>query len=234
MTRAPVNRGEPAKVKSYVKIAAVAVVLAAALALGFWGYVSHQTRALNNTVLALVQDSTSGLGEALGLLTAGAEARRKLEADFAALGANMEKLRAVDASWNEPLVRAADGYISEIHAMLRRQIAAHRSRDAVHADMKEIAEHLRGAAGRSSAWIRQALALKQRLETNFFNYRLAAGGLEKSLRSLREARAELGRLVAPDLVIEENALAAAAARWIESSAKLGEAVEKTRSLPEPR
>ena len=141
---------------------------------------------------------------------------------------------AADVSLNEPLVRAADGYISEVHALLRRQMAAHRSRDAVHSDMKELAEHLRGAAGRSSAWIRQALALKQRLETNFFDYRLAAGGLEKSLRSLREARTELGPLVAPDLIIEETALANAAVRWVESSEKLSQAVEKTRSLPEPR
>ena len=230
---APGNRDFPARVRSYARVAAIGAALMATLALGYRGYTAHQTRALNRSVLALVQDSTPRLREALSLLTAGAEARGKLEADFTALDGNLERLRAADASWNQPLVRSADGYIDEIHAMLRREIAAHRSRDAVYADMREIEEHLRGAAGRSSAWIPRALVLKQRLETDFFEYRLAAGGLEKSLRALREARTELWRLVAPEFLIEDDTLAGALPRWAGSAAKIGEAVERTRNLPEP-
>ena len=213
---------------------AIVAGLAATLAAAYLGYVELKKRELRQDTVALVQDSTSRLGEALELVAGGSEARGRLEASFRALAENAEKLRLLDASLNPPLVNAADAYITDVQAMLRRQLAAHQAHDALRADRAQIAEHLRAAGSRSSDWIRQALALKERLEKNFFDYRLAAGGMEKSFRALRDSRRGFEPLGVPVVVIEEQALASASERLNARSAALATEVESTRQLPLPR
>jgi len=216
---------------SYLKIGIAAAVLAVALALAWWGHRAYKKNELHRDVIALVQDSTSRLQEALGLMTAGVEVRGRLEASFTALQGDVEKLQAMDASLNPPLVRAADAYITDVHALLRRQLATHAGRDAVRADVKEIAEHLRSAGARSADWIKQALTLKQRLDKNYFDYRFAAGGLEKSLRALHDTRKGLEPFVAPTLLIYASLLSSAEKQLLEVSEQLKQQVENARKLP---
>lgn len=217
---------------SYIRFGIAAVVLAIALALTGWGYRAYKKRELQQDVLALVQDSTSRLREGLGLMTAGVEARARLESSFRALQASVEKLQAMDASLNPLLVQAAEAYITDVHAFLRRQLATHAGRDAVRTDVAEITEHIRAAGARSADWIRRALALKQRLEKNFFDYRFAAGGLEKSLRALRDTRKGLQTLFPASSVIEEDLLLAGEKQLLELSAQIAQQVENARKLPE--
>ena len=216
---------------SALRFGIAAAVLAVALALAWWGYKSYKKSQLQRDVIALVQDSTSRLQEALGLMTAGIEVRGRLEASFAALQVSVEKLQAMDASLNPPLVRAADAYITDVHALLRRQLATHGGRDPVRADLTEIAEHMRSAAGRSEEWIRQALALKQRLEKNYFDYRFAAGGLEKSLLALHDTRKGLEPFIPPTLLIYASLISSAEKQLLEMSEQLKQQVENARKLP---
>jgi hypothetical protein len=83
------------------------LVLAIACALAWWAYREAQKRELQEDVVVLVQDSTARLREALGLMTAGADARAKLEAHFAALKGSVGKAQALDASVYPALVQAA-------------------------------------------------------------------------------------------------------------------------------
>jgi hypothetical protein len=168
--------------RTMVGVGALALVVVCALA---WrGYKEAQKRELEQGVIALVQDSTGRLREALELLTAGAEARARPEADFTALEGGVAELRALDASAHPTLVQAAHAYVTDVHALLRRQLALHAGRDAVRADIGEVDNHLRTAGTRSPDWIRQALALNEKLGKSFFDFRFAAGGLEKSLNDL--------------------------------------------------
>jgi hypothetical protein len=57
---------------------------------------------------------------------------------------------------NPPLIRAADAYITDVHAFLRRQLEAHKSRDAVRVDVNELSDHVRSAGARSTGWINRA------------------------------------------------------------------------------
>jgi len=216
---------------SYLRVGIAAAVLAVALALAWWGYKSYKKNEMQQDVIALVQDSTSRLQEALGLMTAGVEVRGRLETSFTALQVSVEKLQTLDATLNPPLVRAAEAYITDVHALLRRQLATRGGRDAVHADLTEINAHLRSAGGRSEEWIRQALALKQRLEKNYFDYRFAAGGLEKSLLALRDTRQGLEPFVAPTLLIYATLLSSAEKQLLEMSEQLKQQVENARKLP---
>ena len=216
---------------SWSTVGAGALALAITCALAWWAYREAQKRELQRDVVALVQDSTARLREALGLLTADAQARSTLQAHFAALEGSAGRMQALDASVHPTLVQTAYAYVTDAHALLRRQLALHAGRDAVRGDIGEINTHLRAAGTRSPEWIRQALALDQRLQRNFFDYRLAAGGLEKSLRALDDTRLRLQTLVPAAAVIEQHLIFAAEKRLLELSTKLEQQVETARKLP---
>ena len=217
--------------RSWVTIGVGALALAIACALAWWAYKEAQKRALQRDVVALVQDSTARLREALEVLPAGAEARAGLEAHFTALEGSVEKMQALDASMQPELVEAAYAYVTDVHALLRRQLALHAGRDAVRVDIGEINNHLRAIGTRSPEWIHQALALNQRLEKSFFDYRLAAGGLEKSLRALRDTGPRLRSFVPAAVVIEEDPMLAAEKRLLELSTQIEQQVQTARNLP---
>jgi hypothetical protein len=206
--------------KSLIRIGIAVLVLAIASAAGWWAYQGKQKRVLQQDVLALVKDSTARLREAMGLLPAGVDARPKLEPGFAAVKANVEKLKASNVSLNPPLVYAADAYVTDVQALLRRQLDMAAGRDAVRADIAAINEHLKAAGSRSQEWFNRAVALKQRLDKSFFDYRLAAGGVDKSLRALIASRKELEAQVPADLLVELKELHAARDKLLEVNAQI--------------
>ena len=216
---------------SWTTVSVGALALAVVCALAWWAYKETQRRELQQNVVVVVQDSTTRLREALGTLTTDAEAPTKLEAHFTALEGSVGKVQRLDASINPALVHAAEAYVTDVHALLRRELALHAGRDAVRVDIGEIDNHLRAAGTRSQDWIRQALALNQRLQKSFFDYRFAAGGLEKSLRSLVDTSLGLRNLVPAGVVIEQDLILAAEQRLLELSTRMEKEVENARKLP---
>lgn len=217
-----------------VKIVAWALALALVCGLGWWGYRTIKKNELQRTTLALVQDSTVLLREALGLVAAGAEIRTRLESSSRDIDKNVQKVQSLNASLNPPLVRAADAYVTDVQAFLRRQIDAHKSRDAVRTAMHDLSDHLRSAGDRSQGWIRRALELKQKMDADYFNYRFAAGGLDKSFSALRETRKAFDPLGINATVVDELLIVEAQERMKGSSAQLDREVEAARKLPLPR
>jgi hypothetical protein len=217
--------------QSWIKFGVSALALAVVGTLGMWAYNEAQRREVQRQVAALAQDSTDRLRETLGLLSAGAEARPTLEAHFAALEDAVQATRRLDASVDPGLVSAATAYVTDVHALLRRAVALHAGRDAVRSEIGAINSHLRAAGTRSTDWISQALALQQRLSSSFLDYRLAAGGLEKSLTSLRDTSQNLRSFVPPAAVIEAEQLSSAEKRVAELTAQLEPEIENAKRLP---
>ena len=217
-----------------VKIIAWVLAVALVSGLGWWGYRAVKKSELQRATLGLVQDSTVLLREALGLVAAGAEVRGRLEASLSELQKNVQKVQALDASLNPQLVRAADAYVTDVQAFLRRQIEAHKSRDAVRVGMNDLSDHLRAAGDRSPGWIRRALELKQRMDRDYFDYRFAAGGLDKSFGALRETRKAFDPLAVNATVVDELLIIEAQERMKSLSAQLEKEVEAARQLPVPR
>jgi hypothetical protein len=141
-----------------------------------------------------VQDSTVLLREALGLVAAGPEVRGRLEATFATLQTSVQRVQKLDASLNPPLVRAADAYVTDVHAFLRRQIDTHKARDALRADITELSDHVRSAGERSSAWIGRALELKKRMEKGLLRLSIRLRRPRQILRRAARKRARLSSL----------------------------------------
>ena len=217
-----------------VKIVAWALAVALVSGLGWWGYRAIKKNELQRTTLALVQDSTVLLREALGLVAAGAEVRTRLEASARDVEKNVQKVQSLNASLNPPLVRAADAYVTDVQAFLRRQLDTHKSRDAVRAAMNDLSDHLRAAGDRSQGWIRRALELKQRMDKDYFDYRFASGGLDKSFSALRETRRAFDPLAVNATVVDELLIIEAQERMKSASAQLDREIEAARKLPMPR
>lgn len=217
--------------RSWMTVTVGAIVLAVALAVAWWAYKESQKRELERNVVALVQDSTARLRDAFGLLPGGVEVRPQLEAHFAALDSNVAKTQALNASIYPALIRAATAYITDVQALMRRELDLHAGREAVGADIGEIENHLRAAGTRSPEWIQHALELHQKLDKSFFNYRFAAGGLEKSLRSLEETSLGLRIFVPAPALIDENALEDAHKSLMDLSAQVEQQVKNAKTLP---
>jgi hypothetical protein len=217
-----------------IKAVAGVLILALVAGAGWWAYRAVKKTELQTSALALVQDSTVLLREALGLVAAGPEIRSRLEASFGDLQKNVQRLQKLDASLNPPLMRAADAYVTDVQAFLRRQIDTHKSRDAVRTDMNDLSDHLRAAGDRSTGWIRRALELKQKLDRDYFDYRFAAGGLDKSFNALRETRKAFEPLAVNATVVDELLIVEAQERMQGASAQLQKEVEAAKQLPVPR
>ena len=196
-----------------------ALALAVVCALAWWAYKETQRRELQQDVVALVQDSTARLRETLDLLATGAESRAKLEAHFTALEGNVGQMHGLDASIYPALVQAADAYVTDVHALLRRELALHAGRDAVRVGIGQIDNHLR------------AVGTRKGLEKTFFDYRFAAGGLEKSLHSLVYTSLELRVFMPAAAVIEEDPILAAEKRLLQLSTQIEQEVGNARRLP---
>ena len=214
-----------------IRIAAASAALLALLALAWWGYSAYKKREFQGAVVLLVSDSTARLKESLSLPAPDAA---MLAAHFKALESNSAALGGLNGSRDRPLHRAAEEYVSEAQATLRRQVAVHGNRDAVAAALRSLSGHIAAAGGRSEEWIREALARKKKLETAYFDYRLAVGGLEKSLDALRELRRRQTPIAVGGLLVDDDLLVEARARLLGSSERLGAEVEAARKLSLPR
>jgi hypothetical protein len=209
----------------------IGLALVVAGALGWWVSKEVQRRELQRQVVAMTQDSTDRLREALGLLAARAEARPTLETHFAALEDAVSELQKLNRSIDPELVRAANAYVTDVHALLRRELALHAGREAVRSDIGAIRGHLRVAGTRSTEWISRALALQQRLNSSYLDYRLAAGGLDKSFAFLRDTSQNLRHFVPASALIEEAQLSSAEKRLAELMAQVEPEVENAKKLP---
>ena len=213
---------------------AAAVVLLAVIAIAYWGHSGYKKREMQGAVAALVADASSRLRDALQPSAAGADEPQRLEGHFKALAGIAQRLSQLEIQRDPPLGEAAQQYVDEAHALLRRQLAVQRASDKLRADLNALTEHIGAARARSSDWIREAVALKQQMDRDYFDYRLAEGGLQKGLQALPDASRELAPLLAATPLIEDGLLADARKRLHQASVQFTERVEAARKLPVPR
>ena len=89
---------------------------------------------------------------------------------------------------------------------------------------------MRSAKRRSGSWIQEALRAKERLEKDYFDYRLSADALGRLLESYPGARKKLALHVGGALLADEGTATAARRRALESARRLADEVERARQL----
>jgi len=208
--------------------------LALASALAYWGVSAYRKSQLERTVAALARDSSERLGAALALegeaaAAGGAQTVGKLDEQAQEVDKSVLDLRDLGASPNRPLVAAAEDYLLTVRQILRQQAASHRYRVQVKASEEKLREHMRTSGRRSGAWIDEAIRAKDRMERNYFDYRVSVEAFERQLASYPAARKKLSAHVGVPLLADEI-VGDARKRALAGSKRIAADVEQARQL----
>jgi hypothetical protein len=209
--------------------------LVAVSSLGYWGVSAYRKGQLQKAVTALVRDSSERLQGALAVemkavLEDSAQMVGKLDDQAQEVDKHVIELRGMSASPNRPLVDAAEEYLLTVRQILRNQAASHRYRIQLAASEQALREHMRKASQRSGTWIKEALRAKDRMEKDYFDYRLSVETFGRLLESYPATRKKLALQVGAGLLVDEAAAANARKRALANSRRVADDVERARQL----
>ena len=206
-----------------------------ASALGYWGISAYRKGQLQSAVTALVKDSSERLQGALAVETGAAPGDTaqmvvKLDDQAQEVDKHVIELRGISASPNQALVDAAEEYMLTVRQILRNQAASHRYRIQVSASEQALRDHMRTANRRSGNWIKEALRAKDRMEKEYFDYRISVDAFGRLLESYPATRKKLALQVGAGLLVEEAVAANARKRALATSKRVADDVERARQL----
>jgi hypothetical protein len=208
--------------------------LAIASALGYWGVSAYRKGQLQRTVTALVKDSSERLQAALAVETEAVQDEapmvRRLDDQAQEVDKHVIELRGISASPNRALVDAAEEYLLTVRQILRNQAASHRYRIQVSASERALRDHMRTANRRSGNWIKEALRAKDRMEKEYFDYRISVDTFGRLLESYPSTKKKLALQVGAGLLVEEAVAANARKRALATSKRVADDVERARQL----
>jgi len=195
-----------------IAIAAVAVIALAVLA--YVGYSVQQKRALRAQVAQAVDAASARVASALvtDLAAPTAAIVERLERDTEDTDADLQKLRAASARPDRALVEGADGYVANALAVLRRQAGSARGRLRYADSRQALADHMARVSRRDEAWSDKAIKLKERLDGDYFEFRIASTSLANALNDLPGTRRAVAALLPSARLPEEAAIREAQAR----------------------
>ena len=208
--------------------------LVIASALGYWGVSAYRKSQLQTAVTALVKDSSERLQGALAVETGAAPEDTaqmvvKLDDQAQEVDKHVIELRGMSASPNRALVDAAEEYILTVRQILRNQAASHRYHNQVSASERALRDHMRTANRRSGNWIKEAVRAKDRMEKEYFDYRISVEALERLLASYPGARKKMASQLRVPLLADETVVGARK-RTLANSRRVADDVERARQL----
>ena len=172
----------------------VGIIALAALAfIGYGAYGSYQKKVQQRQVVALVQDSTDKLREAL--------AQKATPEMVAALDAN---LTAARAPRDPQLTDAAEHYILSAREIARRRSDGNRLKARAEESRRVLAGHMARAERRSEPWLRTAVSLKKRMEDDYFQLTLTLNGLDEILFKLPEEEKPFAARYGNDILLPRD------------------------------
>jgi len=224
---------QPGLVTRTTALGVAALMIASAL--GYWGISAYRKGQLQKAVTALVKDSSERLQAALAVETEAVheDAARmvgKLDDQAQEVDKHVIELRGMSASPNRALVDAAEEYLLTVRQILRNQAASHRYRIQVLSSERALRDHMRTASRRSGTWIQEALRAKDRMEKEYFDYRLSVDTFGRLLESYPATRSKLALQVGAGLLVDEAVAANARKRALATSRRVADDVERARQL----
>lgn len=174
------------------------IALAAVALIGYAAYGSYQKKVQQRQVIALVQDSTDKLREVL--------AQKATPAMVAALDAN---LTAARAPRDPQLTDAAEHYILSAREIARRRSDSNQLKARAEESRRALNGHMARAERRSEPWLRSAVALKKRMEDDYFQLTLTLKGMDEILFKLPEEEKPFAARYGNDLLLPRDEIDAA-------------------------
>jgi hypothetical protein len=177
-------------------------VIVAALVLAVGTYIAYEKYTRRNAVVVLVNDTGTRLRAALQAQAAGG-GNPDAEASAKAVEAHAKALQSMNSSSFRPLADAADDYFVTAREILRRQADIQRARAGVTANLDALGGHIKTDRGRSD-WTREAVQLKEALDKDARDYKVAVESYASLLQSLSRSQAKVTPFAEPGLVIDER------------------------------
>ena len=213
-------------------LAIAGLILAVAAACGYWAYTLHSQSQLRKQAVALITSGSLQLGaglEGAAGPAAGPEKTAEIEARAAAVERAYSALRRLDAEALAELAAPADDYLLTGREILRRLAITHRAQINLAASSAALHDHMRSDRGHA-AWPAAAVRLKERLDQDYRDYRLAAEALLPLLDSLPASQGRIDAALGRTTVIEPTLVAAVRAATLERNHRLAAQVEKLTNL----
>jgi hypothetical protein len=202
-------------------------------AAGYWGVSAYRKGQLQKNVSALVRDSSERMEAALALENEAApgspQTVARLDEQAQEVDKQVIELRDLSAAPNRALAAAAEEYLLTVRQILREQAASHRYGIQVAASDERLREHMRKAGRRSAGWIDEAVLAKDRLEKNYFDYRVSAEALDRLLASYPSVRKKMAAQLGVPLLADEE-VETARKRALARSKRIAASVEQARQL----
>jgi hypothetical protein len=174
-------------------VAAVTLVVAA-----YYAQAALQKRSQQKQIAESVRDTTDKLRQAL-------KAKPAPEL-LTALDAN---LAAARATRDPAFADAAERYILGAREIVRRRGEIERLEQQTVASREALAAHMARAAHRNVSWMGDALTLKKRVESDYFDLNNTLKTLDELLFKLTDAQLKLQPRVAPDSLVDPKLIDAA-------------------------
>jgi hypothetical protein len=211
--------------------ALIAIVVLAALALaGYWGYAGQQERAQQSAVTAALTDTTARLRDSLAVASnaTGRPALARIDGHVAAVAAHLKTVRG--ARRVPELADSAEHYVLGAREILRRQAASIRQSEQSAASRAALVAHMRRAARRDGAWIRDAMAQKKTVEAQYFDYGLTLKALAELLRTFPDAKTRLAPHVDGQALLDDAPAAEARTLVLKESRRVADDLASVRRL----
>ena len=223
--------GYPRPMSSKNRAALAALVALALIVGGYWAYTAQQKRAQQRAVAAALQDTTARLRDSLAVApnSSGRRSLQRLEGHAEAVDAHLKLVR--DAAARDPeLSDGAEHYVLGAREILRRQTASIRQSEQSAASRASLLGHMRRAARRDAAWIREAMLQKKIVEAHYFDYGLTLKALADLLLGFPDTKKRLAPLVDPGLLLEVGPAEDARRMVLKESRRVAEELDSVRRL----
>jgi len=211
--------------------AVIAIVVLAILAIGgTWAYTEQQKRAQHAAVAAAITDTTARLRDSLAVApnATGRRALPRIDEHVATVEAHLKTVR--NASSVPELSEGAEHYVLGAREILRRQALSIRQSEQSAASRAALLGHMRRAARRDGAWIRDAMLQKKTVEAQYFDYGLTLKALAELLQSFPNSRQRLAPLVGEQALLENAPAAEARGLVLKESRRVADELNDLRRL----
>jgi hypothetical protein len=207
--------------RSVLVIAAVAIIIA----LGVWGYSAYRTHTTRAAITVLVKES----GERLRPALSPADVPADFDAAARAADGDVATLRKLDTRPVLPLADAADGYLVSVREILRRRAVMHNVRDPLAKGLEALTQHLQTDRG-AAAWTGEAVRLRDSLERDFREYRIATESYVALLETLPAAQSKIAEHVNGVRLADEKTIRDARSAALDALARTDENIGKVTQL----
>jgi hypothetical protein len=211
--------------KNNIRIAAVGI---AVVVLAIGTYLAYEKYTRRTHVVAMVEDAALRMRATLQVQAGGVDPADG-EANATAVEAYASTLRSMNTSSFAPLAAAADDYLGTVREIMRRTVNIRLSKARLAVSADALASHMRADSG-GSDWPRVAVQLKQPVDADLREYRIAVESYASLMSGLAASQEKIAPYVDASVLTDERLIGEARKRTLDAYAATEQNVRQTTNL----